>query len=285
MKRILVTGATGFIGTHLINSLLSHNISIIASSTRTSSEIQKFEWADKVTYIQYDINEKQDNLMQLFGSPDELIHSAWEGLPNYNEDFHINRNLPANFSFIKTLIGEGLKKVSVLGTCAEYGMLEGCVDETMITKPVSHYAVAKDRLRISLQELRHKFDFKFNWIRLFYVYGKGQNPNSLLSSLDRALENGESHFNMSPGDQIRDFISIEEVTEIICNLSFLDEEYGIINCCTGNAMTVKDYVENYLTEKGKKIRLNLGYYPYPHHEPFVFWGNRNKLDSILKIKL
>jgi len=87
---------------------------------------------------------------------------------------------------------------------------------------------------------------------------------------------------MSQGDQIRDFISVTEAVEIINKISLYHKECGIINCCSGNPITVKNMVENYINEKKASITLNLGHYPYSDLEPMSFWGDRSKLNSILE---
>ena len=99
------------------------------------------------------------------------------------------------------MIDQGLKQVLVTGTCFEYGMQNGCLTEEMPTLPANPYALAKDILRKSLQLLQQQSSFILQWARLFYMYGPGQNPNSLLAQLERAIDNGESVFNMSGGEQ------------------------------------------------------------------------------------
>lgn len=284
MSKILVSGATGFIGRHLIEQLLDYDVEIIATSVETKDQLNKIEWLDRVHYLQYDLNSNNSGLFEFFAKPDQIIHLAWEGLPHYTQQFHLEKNLPLNFQFLKTLALEGLKKISVIGSCFEYGMQEGALNEEMETYPSNPYGKAKDLLRKQLQELKIELGFDFNWYRLFYVYGKGQNPNSLLSSLETALKNNASSFNMSPGDQIRDFIPIEEAVDIIARLSLKETECGIVNCCSGIPVTVKDKVNEYLLERGKSIKLNLGHYPYSKLEPFAFWGDTTKLNKVLKEK-
>jgi dTDP-6-deoxy-L-talose 4-dehydrogenase (NAD+) len=113
------------------------------------------------------------------------------------------------------------------------------------------------------------------------MYGKGQNPNSLLSQLESALEKGETTFNMSGGEQLRDYLPIEKVAEYIVKIAFKKKLNGVINCCSGVPLKVKTLVENYLRKNDKKINLNLGYYPYPDYEPMAFWGDDTKLKNII----
>lgn len=283
--KILVSGATGFIGNYVISELYKQKRhQIIATAIDPIEKAENFEWFKKIKYIIHDLNELKDDYFTFFKKPDLLIHLSWQGLPNYKELFHIERNLMFNYIFIKNMVKNGLKNLSVIGTCLEYGMKEGCLSEDMITNPIVPYAIAKDTLRKFIEQLQKKMNFYFKWIRLFYVYGKGQNPNSLLPQLDRALDNNENVFNMSPGDQIRDYLPIEKVAEYIVKISLQNEVLGVINCCSGKPISVKNFVEEYLEKKNKAIKLNLGYYNYPNYEPMAFWGDINKLNSIISNK-
>lgn len=279
--KILVTGATGFIGNYVIQELLKRNLNVIASGT-SLQKAHSYDWYPKVEFIPYTIGQKntEENLFERFNRPDILIHLAWKGLPNYTQLFHFEDELPAQYFFLKQLISEGLSKITVTGTCFEYGMQEGCLSEDMHSLPDNPYALAKNTLRRFLEELRKHSNFDLKWARLFYMYGKGQSPNSILSQLDRALENGDSTFNMSMGDQLRDYLPVEKMAEYIVNISLQNEVTGIINCCSGNPISIKTLVKDHLKQKQKTIHLNLGYYPYPDYEPKNFWGDNSKLKQI-----
>lgn len=280
--KILITGSTGFIGNYVIKELLKQKkYDILATSIEPVETLNHLEWIDRVKYIKCDLNQQIENYFTYFDKPDLLIHLAWEGLPNYSELYHFERNLFNNYFFIKNMVLNGLKDFSIIGTCLEYGLKEGCLSETMQTNPVTPYGLAKDTLRKFIEELNLKFDFKFRWIRLFYMYGKGQNPNSLLSQLDRALDRNETIFNMSGGEQLRDYLPVENVAQYIVKISLQNKYNGIINCCSGKPISIRNIVENYLKEKKKTMTLILGYYNYPKYEPMAFWGNDSKLKLIL----
>lgn len=284
MKKILVTGATGFIGNYVIEQLLQQkNCTVIASSS-TIENARSASWFPLVKYIPFNLKEFDDaiNYYEFFDKPDVMIHLAWEGLPNYKAAFHIEDNLPRHFSFLKNCIEHGLTDVTITGTCFEYGMQEGCLSEDMDTLPANAYAIAKDTLRKQLQQLQQLKWFKFKWVRLFYMYGSGQSPNSLLSQLDRALDKNESEFNMSGGEQERDYLPVEKVAAHLITITLQDKITGIINCCSGKPVTIKTFVENYLAQTKKHIHFNLGYYPYVDYEPMHFWGDNQKLKTIIQ---
>ncbi|MDQ2718406.1 MAG: NAD(P)-dependent oxidoreductase [Bacteroidota bacterium] len=282
MKTILVTGATGFIGSYVIDGLLQMGYNVIASSAHTEKAIGK-SWFNKVIYKPFNLSsfDNSVNCFEYFMKPDLLIHLAWAGLPNYKNDFHVAENLPANIQFLKNLLDNGLTDISVAGTCLEYGMKGGCLSEEMKCDPANAYAVAKNELRKWLENYALEKNFNFKWIRLFYIFGKGQNPNSLFSQLENAIFKEEEVFNMSAGEQVRDYLPIESVAKYIIEISLQNKTTGIINCCSGAPVKIIDLVEKFIKKSRSPIQLNKGYYPYPDYEPMAFWGNNSKLKKII----
>ena len=114
------------------------------------------------------------------------------------------------------------------------------------------------------------------------MYGGDQSPNSLLPKLGEAVARGDKTFNMSGGEQLRDYLPVDEVANRLVTLIEHPEMQGIFNICSGEPISVRRLMEEYLKKRGKKIILNLGYYPYPTHEPMAFWGSCNKFNSIIK---
>ena len=283
--KVLITGVTGFIGNSVVKELLKCNIyEIIATSLEIEKEVKNFEWYKDVKYINHDLNEENDNYYKFFEKPDILIHLAWGGLPNYRELYHFEINTFKNYNFIKNMVINGLKDVNVIGTCFEYGMQSGCLSEDLPSKPVTPYALGKDTLKKFILELNKKFKFYFKWIRLFYLYGKGQNPKSIIPQLDEALDMNAEFFNMSGGEQLRDYLSVEEVAKYIVKISLQKTICGIINCCSGKPISIRKFVEDYLERRNRNIKFNLGYYSYPDYVPMAFWGDNSKLKKIVNLK-
>ncbi|MGN6491678.1 MAG: NAD-dependent epimerase/dehydratase family protein [Agriterribacter sp.] len=282
MKKVLVTGATGFIGNYVVQRLLKEGHTVIASSSQKTIAENK-NWFLNVVYRPLNFQSLDDtvNYYNFFEKPDLIIHLAWEGLPNYKSDFHITENLPKHRLFLNNLIRNGLPDITVTGTCFEYGMREGCLREDMPAAPANPYAQAKNELRKFLESLQTTYSFHFKWLRLFYMYGEGQNPKSLLSQLETAVARGDSVFNMSGGEQTRDFLPVETMADYIVQVATQTKVTGIINGCSGIPVTVKKLVKNYLEKHEKHVTLNLGYYPYPDYEPMHFWGDITRLNKII----
>lgn len=281
--KFLVTGASGFIGSHVVSCLLKRGHEVIAIA-RNEEKAAKYPWYKKILFISQDLHAKDFTpSMAKLGNPDALIHLAWPGLPNYKDLFHFEENLPADYRFVKSLIEQGLKQVLVSGTCFEYGMQSGCLSENRITSPANPYALAKDTLHKCLQSLQQHMSFRLQWTRLFYMYGDGQSPNSLLAQLDRAIELGDRQFKMSGGEQLRDYLPVEIVASRIVLLAEQQQHQGVVNICSGQPISLRHLVEMHIQKRQADISLNLGFYPYPTYEPMAFWGNNNLYTSIIGI--
>lgn len=278
--KVLVTGASGFIGNYVVRTLLAKGINVIASS-RQQAHAAQYDWFPLVEFVAYDLHQPQPELLNLFHQPDAVIHLAWQGLPQYKNSVHIDKELMAQYQFLKQLVSEGLQNLTVTGTCFEYGKQEGQLRENDTTQPDNPYAIAKDCLRKFMQQLQTDYSFSFKWLRLFYMYGKGQSANSILPQLQRSIDEGLSVFNMSQGDQIRDYLPVEQVAQYIVTCALQTQVQGIINIASNEPIQVKQLVEKYLSETKQTISLNLGFYPYPDYEPFAFWGDNSKLTACI----
>lgn len=281
--KVLVSGATGFIASYLIPELLNRGVEVIATAIEPQLP-PDLEWAQKVTYKPFSLDNPVDLPFEYFLQPDKMIHLAWGGLPNYRDDYHMDTNLPRQFKFLREMIEGGLKSLTVTGTCFEYGMQEGELKEDTPTIPDNPYGKAKDELRKMLFEVNQQHNIDLNWLRLFYMYGDGQGPKSLYTQLMKAIKDGDEEFNMSGGEQVRDFLEVNEIISNIASIALSDGNHGIVNCCSGKGTTVNELVDMILKREGAKIKLNRGYYPYPDWEPMAFWGNSDKLRRILDSK-
>lgn len=279
--KIAVTGATGFVGRHLIANLKG-KCEIVAVS-RSASNAAKCPWLDGIEHIEADILNPCDNIFEMLGKPNRLIHLAWGGLPNYKSVSHLKEGV-LHYLFLERMIEGGLKDLTAIGTCFEYGMADGKLHENDRTAPQNPYGLAKDSLRKSLEFLCTDKKVLFRWVRLFYMYGEGQNENSLIPLLDTAIERGDKVFNMSGGEQLRDYMSVAEVGRNIAAIAMQDGITGVINCSSGSPISVRRLAEERIKQKSSDIVLNLGFYPYTDYEPMAFWGDNLKINKILELK-
>lgn len=278
VMKIAVTGATGFIGQYVVKELERISEKPVIVCLPGSFIPSNFSHLDKVMI---DVRTPPRDSFNMIGRPDALMHLAWGGLPNYYSSHHVEKELPAHFIFLKGLIESGLKNLLVTGTCHEYGMASGMLNEEIEAQPINSYGIAKDRLRRQLEDLQQFRHFNLSWVRLFYIYGYGQSADSLFSQLKRAIECREKEFNMSGGDQIRDYLHVSEAARYIVSLAKTKQNNGIVNICSGTPISIRELVEGWLKKYKWLIKLKLGFYPYPDYEPMAFWGDNSRLKFLL----
>ena len=182
-ETIYLIGSNGFIGKNLVKDFPDINFSLWSHSANQNTNY--FDLLDEESWVNL-INNK----------PKVVVLLSWPGLPNYDELFHVTRNLPACLKLFKVLKDNGLERIIITGTCYEYGLLNGLIKEEFKTSPVNQYAIAKDTLRKSIFRISKKSKIKVCWLRIFYLYGEDQKKKSLYHSLLKSI-NLENTFNIS----------------------------------------------------------------------------------------
>ena len=170
-KKVIVSGATGFIGQHLIPILLKDGYEVLAIS-RSQKRAETLPWFKDVKFVSYDFHSDQQ-ITEVEGFRG-LIHLAWQDLPNYDSSVHLKKNLPYSYQFIESLINKGVNQVLIAGTCFEYGLKSGAISSSSTTEPTTLYATAKDTLRKKLASLSLKKTLIYNGRVFFTCLEKGK---------------------------------------------------------------------------------------------------------------
>lgn len=274
IMKVVLTGATGFIGRYVLKELAKLPIAITVIGRTNKMEAPN---PSQAQYIQFDLCDSTEGTFKRLGEPDLLFHLAWGGLNNFSSPKHLEHELPMHYRFLEQMIIAGLPSLLITGTCLEYGLQSGALSEQSTTAPVTPYGTAKDTLRRQLDRLNTTRPFKLTWARLFYLFGKGQAEKTLYSQLLHAAERGDSHFNMSGGKQLRDYLPVEDVANLLVRLGMKQQDLGVVNLCSGTPTSVLELVNGWREQYNLKIQLNPGHYPYPNYEPMEFWGDNKKL--------
>lgn len=277
--RIAVTGATGFIGRHVVAEALRLGHDVVAVG-RDRAQFDEMPWRDQASFCAFNFYQPEAEIFTLFGKPEICIHLAWGGLQDFNALSHCEVELPAQFAFLNRLVSGGLPRLLVTGTCLEYGMQSGCLAEGLPTSPVTPYGLAKDTLRRELEFLQRMTGFSSAWARLFYIYGEAPGRRTLFMQLKAAVERDDPAFSMSHGEQLRDYLPVETVGERLVALALAKQGDGVFNVCSGKPISVRRLVENWCAANNWTIRLDLGRYECPEYEPLAFWGDSRRFDAI-----
>jgi dTDP-6-deoxy-L-talose 4-dehydrogenase (NAD+) len=278
--KVALTGASGFLGSHVLQALFKRTGLQLVTAAR--GPLPEERTHPGVRHTSFDLGTVEPaQAFERLGQPDVLIHLAWSGLPHYKSAHHLEQQLPQQYAFLSGLVRAGLRSLTCTGTCFEYGMQTGELTEDTPTHPANPYGLAKDALHRQLQLLRTEQPFALNWARLFYMYGPGQPATSLFSQFMAAGSRGEVSFGMSGGEQLRDFLPVQRVAELIVALALDAPDAGTVNVCSGRPISVRALVEAWRHERGWEMALELGRYPYPDYEPMAFWGSSARLQGLL----
>ena len=235
--RVLVTGATGFIGQHVTSLFLKNKVEVAILTRQNSS---KFDAKNNLNII----NGSLDSLLECKEKikdfkPNVCLHLAWEGIPDYSFKTS-KKNLDQSINLFDFLIDElACKKIVVAGSCFEYGKSLGQISENTAEQNTSAIAWAKNSLKnyLALKALENNTEWL--WMRIFYVFGPGQRSNSLIPSLVSAIRQGLPCPIRNPSNA-NDFVYIDDVANALTRACLNTVESGVYNLGSGALFKVSD---------------------------------------------
>ena len=273
--KILVTGANGYIGRYVVKELLDKGHEVIASDIRYD------DVDERALRSSVDLFGGAEDIFDRFDRPDCVIHLAWRNGFVHNDLSHIN-DLPGHYTFIRNMLEGGLKHIVVMGSMHEVGYHEGAIDENTPCNPISLYAIAKNTLRqLTLLKAKEK-GACCQWIRGYYILGDDLKNNSIFSKIVAAAAEGKKEFPFTSGKNKYDFMHVTELAGQIAATATQTEVDGIINCCSGEPVSLGEKVESFIKEHGFDIKLNYGAFPDRAYDSPAVWGDTTKIDMIMK---
>lgn len=279
VKRLLIIGGTGYIGRSLIVRLRSY---YSITSISLNPPLDKL---DRVDYIIADIANFQSVERALFGKEFEYAINCG-GYVNHKKftdggDQVIASHLVGTINILRCLNKNKLLKYIQLGSSDEYGNNSAPQLEAMKDDPFSCYSLSKSLVSQLLKTLYKTDNLPVTILRLFLVYGPGQNFNRLIPQIiDGCLKNVE--FPTSEGLQIRDLCYIDDIIEgIVLALNNRESDGMIINLASGVPVRIFDVIEKIKTIIGKGNPI-YGVYPYRQNENMELWADISNAKKILK---
>lgn len=274
--KILITGANGYIGSHVVTSLLDKGQHVIACDVVTN------HIDPRAQIIKYDIFHctEHDDMFATLGKPDVCLHLAWRDGFVHNSARQM-QDLSFHYTFLTNLISHGLKQLSVMGTMHEVGYHEGKIEESTPCNPLSLYGIAKNALRQSLIMFSSQNNCSLQWLRGFYIYGDDLKNHSIFTKLIEADKRGDEFFPFTTGKNQYDFISVDELVCQITAVLMQNQINGIINCCSGTPLSLAEAVENFIKQNHLKIKLNYGAFPDRAYDSPCIYGDNSKIQQIM----
>ena len=235
--KILLTGATGFIGSAFIRFALARGHRLAALIIPSESIPANLPPNQNLRWLRGTLDDAPWKDITAF-APDVCMHMAWITTPGiYLESPENFRFLESSIRFLRKIRESGTRHIFGLGSCVEYQITDKPLLEDLTpVEPTTPYAKCKDELRRTLESDAKQHGLVFCWGRVFYPYGPGEHPSRLCSSIIQKLSRNEKIVLKTP-NSTKDYIYIEDLADAI--LTVLEKKFrGTINLGTGIGVSV-----------------------------------------------
>ncbi|MDI6889635.1 MAG: NAD(P)-dependent oxidoreductase [Thermodesulfovibrionales bacterium] len=278
MKKILLTGASGFIGQHAIPFLLKkgYEVHAVDISKKPSHIIRN----RKLFWHECDLlNYKQQKILFKEIKPTHLLHFAWYAVPGkYWISFENIKWVQASLELVINFHELGGKRAVFAGTCAEYDWNYGyCSEGITPTRPRTLYGNCKNSLQEILSQFSKQTGISIVWGRIFFLYGPYEAKNRLVPFIITSLLQ-DHPAQCTHGDQIRDFLHVEDVASAFVSLLQSNVE-GPVNIASGQPVALKTIIYTIADLLGKRHLVQLGVLPAPENEPHFLIADVRKLNQ------
>ncbi|MHB8590013.1 MAG: NAD-dependent epimerase/dehydratase family protein [Candidatus Dormibacteraceae bacterium] len=275
--RMLVTGASGFVGSHVVRALVAegHEVTALVREDSSLWRLEELEGSFKVARLP---NSASGALLDPLGAwqPEVCVHLAWYAVPG--EYLRSPENIPSlmlTLRLLEELAAAGCKHVVMTGTCFEYDTDLGYLREDGPMRPATIYAAAKLAASLLGQHRAAQLGIGFAWARLFYIYGPFEDERRLVPSLVRALLEGRE-FPASSGSQVRDYLHVEDLSAALSALA-VGQVGGTYNVCSGDPITIAGLMAEVERIAGRPGLIRLGALPMRPGEPKFICGDNSRL--------
>jgi nucleoside-diphosphate-sugar epimerase len=273
MKRVLVTGGAGFIGRHVLGTLVARGFEVHAADLRPCAE-----QASGVRHYQSDLLDARQVADLMDGvRPSHLLHLAWYAEPGAFWASPQNlRWVQASLDLVQTFVAQGGRRAVIAGSCAEYDWNYGYCSETLTPLvPGSLYGACKHALQVMVAAFARQMSLSAAWGRIFFLYGPHEAPSRLVASVIRSLLERQTA-KCTHGLQIRDFLHVEDVADAFAAL-LASEVTGPVNIASGKPVMIKDVVEEIALQLNGHDLIALGALPVSANDPQLLLANVERL--------
>lgn len=287
IRRVLVTGAHGFLGSHLTAALLEggYDVTILR---REGSDLRRIRHlADRITPVTADLRD-QDQVYSAVRTarPDTILHlAAYYAVEHTPAQISVmaDTNVRGTMALLEAARREETPLLVNTSTCTVYREQETPRAETDPVAPQNLYDLTKVQAEEACRFYRNRFGVPVVTLRIFPPYGPGDNERRLIPSLIRHLQRGESP-PLTSGSQRWDFVHARDIAAAYLAVLAAPERAlsgEVFNVATGDARTVREVVEQVRALVGSATPLRWGAVPHRRNEVWLNSGNAEKIRSML----
>jgi nucleoside-diphosphate-sugar epimerase len=274
-RRVLLTGATGFVGRQILAALSKADVAPRLVLRSGGSALEYEDNNADLIYTNDLFSESEDWWAETCKQVDTIIHAAWYAEPG--QYIHSPKNIECVKGTLNLALGAsraGIRRFIGVGSCAEYEMSNNILTVDSPLRPTSVYGGAKAATYIALKSYLSNQGIEFAWCRLFYLYGAGEHSTRLVPYLHARLALGQP-VELTDGNQIRDFLDVEIAGSEIVKIA-LGNSLGAVNVCSGVGSTVRQFAESIADQYGRRDLLKFGVRQANPFDPPCVIGMREK---------
>jgi nucleoside-diphosphate-sugar epimerase len=280
--RVLLTGATGFVGSHVARVLLDAGCDVVALVRPGATRSRILDIQDRLMVIDGDLESFVEGGMASRVAPTLCVHLAWHAEPGrYLRDIPANlASVYASVKLARALGDCGCRRLVCVGTCAEYGIpLPGePLDERAPVDPRTPYARAKAAYSMLAQDLATQAGMEFAWARLFFLYGPWEEPQRVVPAAILACLQ-DKHFPATAGAQVRDYLHVADAANGLSAVA-LSHLVGRVNVCSGQGVTLREVLQLVEKATGRQGLIGFGEVPYGPEEWMWMRGSNAALTAL-----
>jgi nucleoside-diphosphate-sugar epimerase len=273
MKKVLLSGATGFIGRQCLAPLLAAGYEVHAVTSRATAQISPgVHWHYANLLDPHQIADVMTSVR-----PTHLLHLAWYAAPGTYRTAPENVHwVQASLELLRAFKLHGGQRVVMAGSCAEYDWNYGyCSEQLTPLSPATLYGTCKHALQTMLDGFGRQERLSSAWGRIFYLYGPCEDPRRLVAHVIRSLLRGEPA-RCSHGNRIGDFLHVEDVARAF--IALLESPVtGPVNIASGCPVTIKRVIYEIAHQLDRPDLIHLNAIPAPPDEPRLLVANIGRL--------
>lgn len=277
--RVLLTGASGFVGAAVLAQLLKSPAADVCVLARRPAEAWRIaEWLPRTQVVAADLADEialRDALWQF--QPTHLIHAAWGGVPgSCRNDPAQHLNVHHTMQLLQLAVTSGVRHFVGLGSQAEYGPCANRIDERTPTRPTTMYGAAKLAACTMASRLCDVSGARFAWLRLFSSYGPGDHPEWMIPYVTRALLRRQRP-SVTSAEQRWDYLYVEDVATAVVETARQPAAHGIFNLGSGSAVRLRSIIEQIRDEIDAELPIGFGDVPYRPDQVMHLEANVDRL--------